>query len=396
MFRLLNVAAKGYRGLKHKSTLSFLTLARVSEEDLSNQVFEIEKNLRAFKSLAVVGPNSSGKSTVLNLIVDALSILKHGRLPYRKFDFENDEIELDMDFYLDGNIYFYSTKLGKPLLQEPGISQEGPLFDVFKSQTLKVTPYKPYKGNGVVERRESASDVTEKYLSKSIPDTSSISELTGRSVFFDCFTTNIAEDFGEVLIRNTFYTLIKSADPSALAPTLALLDDSIEKIEATEPNLFLFKRKGKEEIKLNTAKLASLLSMGTMRGTEMFLRAFFAIKNGYVFIVDEIENSFHKDIVNNLILLFNDPKTNPKGATLVFSTHLTESLDVMSRTDSVYITHRGEDGIRITNLKNDHRLRSGLLTSRQLDSGIFGTGINYDSTIEVRRAFARGAQTDLS
>ena len=54
-----------------------------------------------------------------------------------------------------------------------------------------------------------------------------------------------------------------------------------------------------------------------------------AIKNGKVFIVDEIENCFQKNLVYNLLFLFNDEKINKYGAQIIFSTHYVEILDYL-------------------------------------------------------------------
>ena len=142
--------------------------------------------------------------------------------------------------------------------------------------------------------------------------------------------------------------------------------------------------------------LGSLLSAGTLRGIELFLRAYAALKSGSIFLVDEIEGSFHKDIVENLIFLFNDLETNSKGAMLLFSTHLSETLDLLKRTDSIYVMHRKKDLVYASNLKADYQVRSGLLTSHQLDSGIFDTGVNYEHVMNLRRAILTGTGSDIS
>ena len=45
------------------------------------------------------------------------------------------------------------------------------------------------------------------------------------------------------------------------------------------------------------------------------------LKYGKVLFVDELDNSLHPHLVRYLVSLFNNPKTNPKGAQLIFTSH---------------------------------------------------------------------------
>lgn len=69
MFKLLKVVVTGYKLLKDDFVIDFLSKARVYDEDKEKEVLEIDDGLYAFRTLAVVGGNSSGKSTILSLIL---------------------------------------------------------------------------------------------------------------------------------------------------------------------------------------------------------------------------------------------------------------------------------------------------------------------------------------
>ena len=49
---------------------------------------------------------------------------------------------------------------------------------------------------------------------------------------------------------------------------------------------------------------------------------------GYPLIVDELDSKLHPLLTQHIIKLFNNPKTNPKGAQLIFATHDTNLLNV--------------------------------------------------------------------
>ena len=69
MFKLLKVVVTGYKLLKDDFVIDFLSKARVYDEDKEKEVLKIDDGLYTFRTLAVVGGNSSGKSTVLSLIL---------------------------------------------------------------------------------------------------------------------------------------------------------------------------------------------------------------------------------------------------------------------------------------------------------------------------------------
>lgn len=396
MFRLLKMTISGYRGLADGFSISFLTQAKVFDEDLSKQVVEIDKRLYGFRTMAVVGANSSGKSTLLRAVIMALGLLESGRFPYGRFDFASSSISLSLDFYLDGAVYFYDCVLEPPVKSNAPLAMNNIPFVQFREEHLRKISYSAYRGNHIIDLKEMAQDITKELLSRSLRDTSAISGLFPKPITYDIFTNNAVVDFYGAYVRMTLYDYLKQADSKILAPIIELLDDSIEKIVPQKGDRILLKKKGRPPLEVPVSALGSLLSAGTLRGIELFLRAYAALKSGSIFLVDEIEGSFHKDIVENLIFLFNDLETNSKGAMLLFSTHLSETLDLLKRTDSIYVMHRKKDLVYASNLKADYQVRSGLLTSHQLDSGIFDTGVNYEHVMNLRRAILTGTGSDIS
>ena len=396
MFRLLKMTISGYRGLADGFSISFLTQAKVFDEDLSKQVVEIDKRLYGFRTMAVVGANSSGKSTLLRAVIKGLGLLQTGRFSFDAFDFRARSIKLGLIFYLDGTVYFYDCVLEPPAIDGSHLTINRIPFDKIKGERLRKISYSSYKGNRIVNLEETAEDVTKEFLSRSLPDTSAITGIFPTPVVLDFFTNNAVVDFYGAYVRTTICDYLREADPRILAPIIELLDDSIEKMVPKNSDRIWLKKKGRVAIDVHVSALGALLSTGTIRGIELFLRAYSALKSGSIFLVDEIEGSFHKDIVENLIFLFNDLETNPKGAMLLFSTHLSETLDLLKRTDSIYVMHRKKDLVYASNLKADYQVRSGLLTSHQLDSGIFDTGVNYEHVMNLRRAILTGTGTDIS
>ena len=380
MLKLLNIRVNGYKLLEENFTFDFLTRTKVLESDLEKEIFKIDTLLYSFRTLAVVGGNSSGKSTVLSLILKTIDFLSSGRWGYVEHEFKEDKIGLSISFYLDGNIYFYSVNLLK------NTSDEGRnrLYALIDNESLFMKKYVKAKGKKNLENIDDVADVTSRYLQNSLKDTSAIINLVKENILVDAFTNNNVIAFDERLLSNCFYNILDNSNKELASSIIKLLDDSIEYIKSDSSDYVKFKRYNEDEQILKKIELISILSSGTFRGIELYLRAIKAIKLGKVFIVDEIENCFQKNVVFNLIFLFNDERINKNNAQLIFSTHYTEILDILNRQDSINITHKNNGRINIKNLK-EYDIRVELSKSKQFDNNTFNTSINYQQLMEVKR-----------
>ena len=200
MLKLLNIRVNGYKLLEENFTFDFLTRTKVLESDLEKEIFKIDTLLYSFRTLAVVGGNSSGKSTVLSLILKTIDFLSSGRWGYVEHEFKEDKIGLSISFYLDGNIYFYSVNLLK------NTSDEGRnrLYALIDNESLFMKKYVKAKGKKNLENIDDAADVTSRYLQNSLKDTSAIINLVKENILVDAFTNNNVIAFDEGLLSNSF------------------------------------------------------------------------------------------------------------------------------------------------------------------------------------------------
>ena len=61
--------------------------------------------------------------------------------------------------------------------------------------------------------------------------------------------------------------------------------------------------------------------------------------------VDELDASLHPLLALKVVSLFNDPKLNPRGAQIIFTTHDTNFLDKASlRRDQIWFTEKDAEG----------------------------------------------------
>ncbi len=86
-------------------------------------------------------------------------------------------------------------------------------------------------------------------------------------------------------------------------------------------------------------------SDGTRRLFGLSAPIFNALETGKVLFVDEIDRSLHPLLARKLIQLFQNPKTNPKSAQLVFNTHDTSLLSAgLLRRDQVWFLEKDQAG----------------------------------------------------
>lgn len=391
MLELLKVKASGFKLLEDNFELDFTTRTRVYQKDKLSEIEEIDKGLNTFRSIAFVGGNSSGKSTALSLVLKTLLFLQTGRWEFIPREFKKDSIDLNIVFYLEGFLYNYSCIFSK--IEEDKLS----IANIYSPITNeKLTKLEYNKARGIVNLdllNTNGVDESE-ILKSSLLDTSAIAKITGDKISVDEFSNNNIVNFDGNIVRNTFFASLNSCDKELVSSIIKLLDESIEYIICDNSDLVKFKRINEKEIIISKLELLSILSSGTFRGVELYVRSINALKYGKVFIVDEIENCFHKNLVKNLLFIFNSKNINSKGAKLIFSTHYTEILDSLSRRDNIFITHKENGYVNVKNLYSDYDVRTELSKSNQFDNNVFNTSFNYEQLLNVKELIINDLHTN--
>ncbi|HTU23958.1 MAG TPA: ATP-binding protein, partial [Pirellulales bacterium] len=90
-------------------------------------------------------------------------------------------------------------------------------------------------------------------------------------------------------------------------------------------------------------------SGGTKALSGMAVPIFRTLQGGNLLLVDELEASLHPLLALAILQLFNNPKSNPRNAQIVFTTHDTNLLggivgDAPLRRDQIWLTEKGKDG----------------------------------------------------
>lgn len=368
--KLLKIKAFNYKNCVDGIEISFLPLFRKSEEDKTYELNEINQELYTFSTTAIVGKNASGKTSILNLLNNVYRILGSFQLKDEIISIDNTKLEIT--FYEDKKIYLYRTELSKQTNLGDNLS--------FVNESIKVMNYSKAKKSSIFNEK----NYKNVHISKQLPDDISILFyiLKKRSNYAYYFDDLISKDS----IYHNIYELYTngSINKKYWKHILQLFDEHIQDLEEVKTDVFALTVNN--EIKeLSAKELFYMLSSGTTKGIALYTSAIQALKEGNAFIIDEIENHFHKTLVENLIVLFKDKSVNKKGASLIFSTHYCELLDMFNRNDNIWIT-KYDNQIILSNMYRDYDVRNDLLKSKKFYEDNFGTAVSYELLMNLKRA----------
>ncbi len=101
------------------------------------------------------------------------------------------------------------------------------------------------------------------------------------------------------------------------------------------------------------------------------------IRAGGVLLCDELEASLHPSLAQQIVRQFNDPKTNPHNAQLIFTTHDTNLLgttlgEPALRRDQVWLTEKDDQGATVLYPLTDYKPRKAENLERGYIQGRYG------------------------
>lgn len=367
--KLLRVKASHFKNCRDDFTIDFIAQSKKTAEDKEYELQEIANSLYVFNTAAFIGKNASGKTTAIELLDCCYSILGDFRLEGKKYSYEN--ITLEMIFYHENYIYRYRTVLH----EDSALGNKA----IFSNQTLERKKYaktsikniyeddqfKPVSGIGI------------------LPEDTSIvffvlKKKETRAVYFD--SNGEGTDTYQLLFK-----AMKSYSISGeyLTNIIKIFDETIRGLECIDDHNYRLIYQDKEQV-LSDKELIYLLSSGTTKGLLLYILVVASLQNGFDLLIDEVENHFHKTLVENMISLYKDKTVNRKNATLIFTTHYCEVLDLFNRQDNIWIS-KSDGQVYLSNMYKDYNVRPELLKSRQFYNNAFQTSVNYDELMNLKR-----------
>lgn len=375
--KLLRVVASNFKNCCDNFTIDFVAKSRKTSEDKEYELQAIADDLYAFNTVAFVGKNASGKTTAVDLLDCCYSILGDFCLENKQYRY--DGIKLEIIFYHEDHIYRYRTELGSSTT----LSNKASFID----QTLERKKYYKSKLKSIY------MDVDFEPVSNigALPEDTSITffvlkKKETRAIYFDC------DGEGANTYQLMFKALKKYDIPlPTLSHILRIFDENIREISMKDEHNFRLKFEGdqpRDEV-MSDKELLYFLSSGTTKGMLLYTFVVASLKYGFDLIIDEVEGHFHKTLVENMLSLYKDKSVNRHNATLIFTTHYCEVLDLFNRQDNIWIS-KANGKVSLSNMYDDYDLRPELLKSKQFYNNAFQTSVNYEDLMKLKKDLMRG------
>ena len=373
--KLLRVVANNFKLCEDNFTISFVPEANKTADDKEFELHEIDENLFVYTTMGIIGKNASGKTTAVDLLALVYDIFSFFKVKntLNLFLMWHNDVNLDITFYHEGSLYRYITDL---------VIDDNPLNNTvnFKNEKLYKRPYYKTLAKQIFDYNK----YIELPITTNLPDDTSILYDVLKEITIRGFYTS-SDDLIYRLYSNVFnvYKMIDN-NHTIIESILKMLDEHLDNIEMINEDKFLIYYTDKSKIQVTGKELYSMLSSGTSKGIWLFTYVVYSLKNGTDLVIDEIENHFHKTLVENLVNLYKDKSVNKKNATLIFTTHYCELLDLFNRSDNIYIT-KYDKKIRLENVYRDYNFRPELSKSKKFYSNAFNTNVNYESLMDFKR-----------
>ncbi len=371
--KLLRITARHFKNCCDGLTIDFIAQSKKTAEDKEYELQEIAPDLYVFNTIAFVGKNASGKTSAIELLDCVYSILGEFRLEDKHYSY--DGVELEITFFHEGYIYLYTTTL-----------YSGTTFSnqaYFKDEHVYKKKYYKSHINDIFDRDSFVEEKTEDVLPE---DTSKIffvlKAKQTRAILFDSYSG------GPETYRLLFMAMRNYAiDTDVFTKVLHIFDENIKALERLDPHNYRIVT-GNDSRIMTDSQLVYYLSSGTTKGLLLYIMMVASLKQGFDLLIDDIENHFHKTLVENMVTLYKDKTVNRKNASLIFSTHYVETLDLMGRQDNIWICS-ADDSIHVSNMYRDFDIRAELLKSKQYYNNAFRTAVNYDALMALKKVLKK-------
>lgn len=388
--KILKISASGLPLFEKKCEIDFIAQQRVSADNAENLHCISLSNSHKYhlnNVISFIGVNASGKTTVLKLITFVLHMLSN--CPINNIDSNSVLNEMSENKRAVFDVYFFDDNSSINLLHTT-ICKRNDRF-IISDEAL-------YSKKGSTVRSKADIFNFSEYKPTMVRNNDNDFLLDDISIIvaFNKRTQNQISLYDMTQYTNENKLNLSDDYPPEL---IAFFDKNIEYLRIQknrkDSNIHL---KFHNSSGITLTKLSDInmyLSSGTIKGINVFLDAIKTFKNGGYLIVDELENHFNQEIVSTLIRLYMDKRVNPNGATLIFSTHYSEILDIFERNDSIYIVRNNKGEITADNISTLIK-RNDMKKSEIYQSGFLeGTTPAYDSYIDLKKSIIKSHRENI-
>ena len=375
MIHILRSEIDGLTLFKDKKVMFDLVAEKnVTEDDVLNgNVMRIDDLIDKLNTIALVGSNATGKTTQLRLIKMVISVfLALDSLN----EFENLADQFEDTFRFTN--YFYNAKTLYKVESAVKKTTDGD-FAFIEETIYSKKVYPSHKKSELFNFDLTKRGQQELLRRSSLPDEITAFLRDDDTIFSTIVRKIMNNKVQDIVIDEIDMTNKNKLTTKEKIPVeyIKYFDPSIESIRILSKDVPSDKMnvevtfKNDSIIQVPLIELSNYLSSGTIKGINLFIDIEKTLKNGSYLIIDEIENHLHKSIIMNIIQLFAN-SLNKNGGTLIFSTHYSEIIDMVPRTDMIYVATKEENLIQFKKMsqglgdedRNDKKKSEVLLSGK--------------------------------
>lgn len=397
---LISFSVENFRSFKNEVTLS---LAANNGEELRNShVYTPElkngvKPIDLLRSAVIYGPNAGGKSNLFRAISTMETIVRASHkdnesldiiLPFLLSDKTNNAPStFEVVILIDGIRYQYGFSATREIIHDEWLFAfpQGKLQKWFeRNYDEKTKTYEYIPGNALKGRKKAWEELTD---SKAL-FLSTAANYKGDQLkpIYDWFVKKMQFIGSNSLPPHFSMEYCKEHGSKEIINFLKTADFAIKDIEVSEKefspshlpknmpeplaNVITNEMKGKKQFDAETVHKTeegnlvnfhlSMESDGTQNMFALALPFLNVLRAGDILIVDELNQRLHPYLMRYLVELFNNPKTNPNNAQLIFTTHAVSLLkqDIFRR-DQIWFCEREENQATVLFPLTDFKPRKG-------------------------------------
>lgn len=385
---LIEFKVKNFKSFKDEIVLSMV--ADKNRELSETNIFQMD-NMTLLRTAAIFGPNAGGKTNLIESFkifndlfiaeVETSKILSD--LPYFRRDMEskNMPISFEVSFFLGNKRHRYGIEVDSNGIRSEWLyfvpkRHEACFFERERNEIVRTGIY--FESKKALDYIK--PDATRPFLFTLAQD--SVREFKWAKAIIsylkfyiktidmpEMFFKNMLEeeilnkDNNSIISKEEVVSIMKDADIGIT--NISVIEKDTEEDEFINSFVEFMKQKGqrietnrfetymhyskyndKKEIVGEEKFTLAMESRGTTKLYSMLYPILFVLKTGGVLLIDEIESSLHPLLCERIIRLFNNNKTNPHNAQLIFTTHNTLLMNPnLLRRDQIYFIEKNEYGV---------------------------------------------------
>ena len=373
---ILEFCVTNYMSIKDDLKLSFIATSLKESTVEPNDLFPVgDTGISLVRSAVIYGANASGKSNVLK----AFDFFKRFIISSFKDSQAGEAIEVE-NFRLNATTAVEPTTMEATFTDGDFIYRYG--FEVDNKAVRVEWLYKRASKKRAKEMEVFYRDGNETTVH---PKSQLLQELVTKKMVRDnALLLSTAAQFNETTAVNILHwlgdtnILFCSEDEELWKKAIKYLDDDelrrritafaryadlgIEDITKTGNRIVSHHRQYDDdgrEVNNISFSFTSNESEGTIKYFSLAYPIIDALDNGKRVIIDELDSKLHPLLVKRIVALFNDAKTNPNGAQLLFTAHDTFLLSAgLFRRDQVWFTQKDSFGATELYSLAEYKVRS--------------------------------------